>query len=53
MLRDIEAGAPIEADHIIGDLLARGHTSLLPIVYAALKAYEAKRNRTLAARGGE
>ena len=45
MLRDIEAGGPIEADHIIGDLLARGHTSLLPIVYSALKAYEAKRVR--------
>src|SRR5262249_29296517 len=24
MLRDIERGAPIEADHIIGNLLARG-----------------------------
>src|SRR5580704_4003416 len=50
MLRDIEAGAPIEADHIIGDLLARGHTTLLPIVYCGLKAYEARRRRMLAAR---
>jgi 2-dehydropantoate 2-reductase len=50
MLRDIEAGAPIEADHIIGDLLARGNSSLLPIVYSSLKAYEAWRSRTLAAR---
>ena len=24
MLRDIERGAPIEADHIVGDLLRRG-----------------------------
>src|ERR1700733_2715751 len=48
MLRDIEAGAAIEADHIVGDLLGRGNTSLLPIVYAALKAYEARRSRTLA-----
>ena len=37
MLRDIERGAPIEADHIIGDLLARGRAiirsckSLMPI----------------------
>ena len=47
MLRDIEAGAPIEADHIIGDLLARGNASLLPIIYSALKAYEARRARML------
>jgi 2-dehydropantoate 2-reductase len=51
MLRDIEAGAPIEADHIIGDLLARGDSSLLPIVYSGLKAYETRRSRTLAAHG--
>jgi len=43
MLRDIEAGAPIEGDHIIGDLLARGDSPLLRIVYTALKAYEARR----------
>ena len=35
MLRDIGNGAPIEADHIIGDLLWRGQGQLLPIVYAA------------------
>ena len=45
MLRDIEAGAPVEADHIIGDLLARGESKLLQVVYTALKAYEARRNR--------
>ena len=44
MLRDIEANGPIEADHIIGDLLARGDSPLLRIVYTALKAYEARRN---------
>ncbi|MGH7052376.1 MAG: 2-dehydropantoate 2-reductase N-terminal domain-containing protein, partial [Stellaceae bacterium] len=27
MLRDIERGAPIEADHILGDLLRRGSTN--------------------------
>jgi 2-dehydropantoate 2-reductase len=47
MLRDIENGAPIEADHIIGDLLRRGRDySLLPIVFTHLKAYEARRARS-------
>jgi 2-dehydropantoate 2-reductase len=50
MLRDIERGAPIEADHILGDLLRRGgsevhDTTLLRIAYAHLKAYEARRKR--------
>ena len=50
MLRDIERGAPIEADHIIGDLLRRGggeacDTALLRIAYAHLKTYEARRAR--------
>ena len=52
MLRDMEAGAPIEADHVIGDLLSRAETPLLRVVYTALKVYEAKRSRTLAAREG-
>jgi 2-dehydropantoate 2-reductase len=49
MLRDIEGHRRIEADHIIGDLLERnGPTtslSLLRIVYAHLKAYDARRTR--------
>jgi 2-dehydropantoate 2-reductase len=49
MLRDIERHAPIEADHLVGDLLARGSAtdqgSLLRIAYAHLKAYEARRAR--------
>jgi 2-dehydropantoate 2-reductase len=50
MLRDIERGAPIEADHIVGDLLQRGasaggETPLLRVAYAHLKAYEARRMR--------
>jgi 2-dehydropantoate 2-reductase len=50
MLRDIERGAPIEADHVIGDLLRRGekapgNRALLRIAYAHLKAYEARRAR--------
>ena len=59
MLRDIERNAPIEADHIIGDLLQRGSPknvsqndlSLLRMVYTHLKAYEARRTRTRAAVG--
>ena len=60
MLRDIEGNGPIEADHIIGDLLRRGggqgapsrDASALQIAYAHLKAYEARRARTLAAADG-
>jgi|SRR5450830_99257 len=51
MFRDINNGARIEADHIIGDLLQRGRaaqlqTDLLQLVYTHLKSYE--HNRTLA-----
>jgi 2-dehydropantoate 2-reductase len=48
MLRDIEQGGRIEADHIVGDLLARGdilESPVLSIVYVHLKAYEARRAR--------
>jgi len=50
MLRDIEAGQPIEADHILGDLLKRdkgGQQSspLLRIAYAHLKTYQSRRSR--------
>jgi len=48
MLRDIERGNPIEADHIVGDLIARGTTPgtrLLRIAFVHLKAYEACRTR--------
>ena len=54
MLRDIERGAPIEADHIVGDLLRRGdeNTSLLVrVAYAHLKAYEAHRAREMTLTG--
>ena len=50
MLRDIERGAPIEANHIIGDLLGRGDENSSPLVriaYAHLKAYEARRAREM------
>lgn len=50
MLRDIERGGRIEADHVIGDLLARGPAdgkgiSLLQLVHAHLKVYESARKR--------
>lgn len=49
MLRDVENGAPVEADHVLGDLLRRGGAAtkspLLHIAYAHLKAYEARRAR--------
>lgn len=53
MLRDIERGAPTEADHILGDLIRRGDGGggrpndfpLLRIAYAHLRAYDARRKR--------
>lgn len=52
MLRDVEARRPIEADHVVGDLLKRsGGTDgypMLKLAYAHLKAYEARRSRELA-----
>jgi 2-dehydropantoate 2-reductase len=50
MAQDIERGAPIEADHIVGDFIERGkahqcNCQLLRIVYAHLKTYEARRLR--------
>jgi len=51
MLKDIERGAPVEADHVVGDLVARARqvaprATLLRVAYAHLKAYEARRART-------
>ena len=48
MFRDIKAGARVEADHVIGDLIARGDTAKMPvprlrIAYTHLKAYEKQR----------
>lgn len=47
MLRDIEGGARIEADHIVGDLIARGGAAspLLGRVFTHLKTYERRRER--------
>jgi 2-dehydropantoate 2-reductase len=48
MFRDIKAGAPVEADHVIGDLIARGEAAKLSApklrtAYTHLKAYEKQR----------
>jgi 2-dehydropantoate 2-reductase len=48
MFRDVQAGAPVEADHVIGDLLARGDAAKVPvpklrIAYTHLKTYEKQR----------
>jgi 2-dehydropantoate 2-reductase len=49
MLHDLESGAPVEADHIVGWMLAkaREHSvddTVLSFAYTALKAYEARRS---------
>ena len=55
MLRDIERGAAIEGEHIVGDLRRRGDrgaTFLLGVVEAHLRAYESRRRREGAALPG-
>jgi 2-dehydropantoate 2-reductase len=48
MFRDIKAGLAVEADHVIGDLVARAEAAKIPvpklrIAYTHLKAYEKQR----------
>lgn len=48
MFRDLNAGLPVEADHVIGDLIARADAAKVPvpklrIAYTHLKAYEKRR----------
>jgi 2-dehydropantoate 2-reductase len=48
MVRDIKAGLPVEADHVIGDLVVRADAAKIPvpklrIAYTHLKAYEKQR----------
>lgn len=51
MLRDLQKGGAVEADHVVGDMLARArgfgtpHT-LLATAYTNLKVYEATRAKT-------
>lgn len=53
MAKDIDRGARVEADHILGDLIRRADpampaTSLLKVAYVHLKAYEARSEREAA-----
>lgn len=48
MFRDIKAGLPVEADHVIGDLVVRADAAKIPVsklrtAYTHLKAYEKQR----------
>lgn len=46
MFRDMMKGAPVEADHILGDFIARAKGVPVPLLtgaYVRLKVYEAKR----------
>ena len=48
MLHDVEAGGPVEADHIVGWMLEKARTHgvdapILSLAYTHLKAYEARR----------
>jgi 2-dehydropantoate 2-reductase len=58
MMRDVERYGRTEADHILGDMIARrppqpaDTVPLLDIAYAALKAYEARESRDAAAPAG-
>lgn len=48
MMRDIEQGYRIEAEHVVGDLIARvpaGSMPMFRIAHVHLKAYEARRAR--------
>jgi len=50
MLRDIERRGAIEADHIVGDMLARARAAKVPapmltVINAHLQAYQARRKR--------
>jgi 2-dehydropantoate 2-reductase len=48
MFRDIKVGARVEADHVIGDMIARAEAAKIPapklrVAYTHLKAYEKQR----------
>jgi len=51
MLHDLEKGAMVEADHVVGDMIARAKkagiaTPNLRMAYAHLQVYSARRART-------
>ena len=48
MFRDIKAGAKVEADHVVGDMIARAEAAKIPVpklrtAYTHLKVYEQQR----------
>jgi 2-dehydropantoate 2-reductase len=48
MFRDIRANMPVEADHVVGDLITRGAAARVPVprlrtAFTHLKAYENQR----------
>lgn len=50
MLRDTERRGPIEADHIVGDMLARAAAARIPapilrVIFTHLQTYQARRKR--------
>ena len=48
MLRDLDQGCRVEADHVVGDLIARAGdlpVPMLRLAYAVLKTYEARKLR--------
>jgi 2-dehydropantoate 2-reductase len=50
MLRDMEQKGAIEADHIVGDMLARAEAAKIPapmlrMIFASLQTYQARRKR--------
>ena len=50
MLRDLESGQRVEADHIVGDMLRRAREAAVPspmleVAFAHLQAHEARRAR--------
>jgi 2-dehydropantoate 2-reductase len=54
MLRDMEAGGRVEADHVVGDMLRHARAAgadarVLAAAYCHLQAYEARRQRGAAA----
>lgn len=58
MLRDIEKGGPIEAEHILGDMLRRGRDAgldlpLLTLAATHVRAYEARRAMEATGKGGK
>jgi 2-dehydropantoate 2-reductase len=49
MFRDIKVGAKVEADHVVGDMIARAEAAKIPVpklrvAYTHLKSYEKQRN---------